>query len=53
MEQWEFYVVPTSELDQQLPTQKTISLKRLKTIATPIEYAALKEHILAIKKVGN
>lgn len=50
MEQWEFYVVPTKTLNEKFPTQKKLSLKPLRTIATPIGYVALKEHILAIKK---
>lgn len=32
MAQWTFYVLSTSELDQQVPTQKTIRLGRLKDL---------------------
>jgi len=32
--QWTFYVLSTSELDRQVPTQKTIRLGRLKTLGS-------------------
>lgn len=53
MQQWEFYVVPTILLNEKFPTQKKLSIKPLRAITSPIEYTALKEHILAIKKVEN
>lgn len=45
--QWTFYVLPTSELDRHVPTQKTIRLGRLtKDLgAHPCKYDALKAAI--------
>jgi hypothetical protein len=44
--QWTFYVLSTSELDRQVPTQKTIRLGRLKDLgAQPCTYGELKTAI--------
>lgn len=44
--QWTFYVLSTSELDRQVPTQKTIRLARLKDLgAHPCTYDELKTAI--------
>lgn len=41
--QWTFYVLSTSDLDRQVPTQKTIRLGRLKDLgAQPCTYDGLK-----------
>ena len=32
LSQWEFYVLPTKILDEKMPTQKTISLDRVKSL---------------------
>lgn len=44
LEQWDFYVVPTIELDK-LGAQKTISLNVLKNITDAISYNQLKDKI--------
>lgn len=44
LEQWDFYVVPTIDLDK-LGTQKTISLSVLKKIADAVSYNQLKNKI--------
>lgn len=46
MAQWTFYVLSTSELDRQVPTQKTIRLGALKALgAHPCTYDELKAAI--------
>ena len=39
--QWEFYVVPTRVLDTQFGEARSISLARLRTLATPVAIAEL------------
>ncbi|TCN20476.1 hypothetical protein [Mesobacillus foraminis] len=48
--QWEFYVVPTHDLDHWYPQQKTISLSSLARIAEPVSYKGLQETIERIIK---
>ena len=47
MEQWEFYVVPTIDLDNYKRSQHSITLKSLNKIAEPISYDSLE---IKIKK---
>lgn len=42
---WEFYIVPTTILDERFPTQKTISLSSLSKIAKPVRYCEIKPKI--------
>ncbi len=39
---WEFYVVPTSEIDNRFKDQKSISLSVLKEISKSVKYSELK-----------
>lgn len=49
LNQWDFYVLPTSVLNEKCETQKTIGLSRLKSFgAKPIKYAELAASIHAI-----
>ena len=52
--QWTFYVLSTSELDRQVPTQKTIRLGALKALgAHPCTYDELKAAIDAAAAVNR
>ena len=42
---WEFYVMPTSEINKIFPTQKSISLSVLQKHCKPVAYQNLKETI--------
>lgn len=42
MEQWDFYVVPTQQLDSLYPNQKSIGLGPLRKLVRPISYRELK-----------
>lgn len=49
LNQWDFYVLPTSVLNENCETQKTIGLKRLESLgAKPIKYAELAASIDAV-----
>lgn len=46
LDQWEFYVVPTSVLDAEVPKQKTVSLSRLKALnPSRVQFGKLREAI--------
>jgi hypothetical protein len=45
MEQWEFYVVPTIDLDNYKRSQHSITLKSLNKVAKPISYPGLQDKI--------
>lgn len=50
MENWEFYVLPTSVLNDRLPLQKTLSLSRLVSLAErPVDIFALRDAVTALK----
>ncbi len=42
---WEFYVVPTAVINQECGDQKSVSLSRVQTFASPITYRELREEI--------
>lgn len=42
LDQWEFYVLATVELDEHFGSQKTVTLSRLKEFASPIHFGELK-----------
>ncbi len=46
LEQWDFYVVPTSIFDSYEGSKTVISLKGLQSLTTAISYCRLKEEIL-------
>ena len=48
MEQWAFYVLPTSVLNDSYPNQKSIGLKALQKITAAVEYDKLREKISMI-----
>ncbi|MDV7187417.1 hypothetical protein R3X25_09005 [Lutibacter sp. TH_r2] len=50
MEQWDFYVLPTCQLNSALKDQSTVSLNSLKKIANAIEYSELGKKITAAHK---
>lgn len=47
---WEFYVVPTAVINQECGDQKTVSLSRVRSFASPVTYSELRA---AIDKVIN
>lgn len=48
LEQWEFYVVPTKIILEKCGTNKTISLEKIRSIASKIDYNRLKETVDSI-----
>lgn len=42
---WEFYVISTDRLNQQLGSQKSLALSKLRKISTPLSFTALKQRI--------
>jgi hypothetical protein len=50
LENWEFYVLPTSVLNERLPFQKTLSLSRLASLAEkPVGVFALRDTVTALQ----
>ncbi|MDY4488820.1 MAG: hypothetical protein SPE18_12355 [Candidatus Limivicinus sp.] len=45
LEHWEFYVIPTAVINRECSDGKTISLSRVRKIASPTSYNDLKEEI--------
>ena len=45
LENWEFYVVPTSLINEKCGEQKTISLSRIGKMTNKVDYSQLKEKI--------
>lgn len=45
LENWEFYVVPTSIVNEQCEDGKTVSLSRVQKMADKVDYAHLKEKV--------
>lgn len=53
---WEFYVVPTGVIDEELGNQKTVGLGRIKALTDSVGYSHLRERVdeaLANKKSGE
>ena len=50
MEQWDFYVLPTYQLDNYKRSQSSIMLNSLRKLTQPIQYIELKEKIIAAYK---
>ena len=42
---WDFYVVPTSVIDEELGGQKTVGLGRIAALADPVPYGRLRERV--------
>lgn len=42
---WEFYVIPTKIINEKCGNNKSISLNRVKKLASPLKYNDLKEYI--------
>ena len=52
LDQWEFYIVPTSVLDKECTTQKTIGLERVKSLAKEaVKYDQIADAIAGLKIV--
>ena len=49
--QWEFYVVSTHRIEQELGDQKSVSLSRIQSMCKPVEYHALKDWVDS--EIGN
>ena len=49
LEQWEFYVVPTSLLDEKLGSQKSIALGRLKSLVESCSFNDINQNIKPLK----
>ena len=49
MDQWEFYVVPTPDLNERFKDQKTVSLGPLKAIAKAVAYGQIKDQFVRRK----
>lgn len=45
MEQWDFYVLPTSRLDNYERSQSSITLNSLRNLTEPCSYSELKSEI--------
>ncbi len=50
MAQWEFYLLPTSELNEYKRSQSSITLTSLQKLTDAISYSQLKESIDSLKK---
>ncbi len=54
VDQWRFYVLPTSVLDARTRSQHSIALKSLEGLAgPPVEYARLRDTVDAVAAPGN
>ena len=50
LDQWEFYILPTSVLDEKCPTQKTIGLSRLLTLGPKVvKYGGIADAIVNLQ----
>jgi hypothetical protein len=49
---WEFYIVATEELNRRFGGQKSLSLARLRTIASAVAYSELRRSIDGVLGVG-
>ena len=45
LEHWEFYVIPTSVINDKCGDQKTISLSRIRKMSEKVDYSQLKEKV--------
>lgn len=45
LEQWEFYIVPTKKIKEMWGTNKTVSLQRIRSIASTLNYYQIKEAV--------
>ena len=45
LEHWEFYVIPTSLINEKCGEQKTISLSRIRKLAEKVDYCNLKDKV--------
>jgi len=45
LEEWEFYVVPTTVISEQLSGQKTVVHNRIKSLTDPVRYSHLVERV--------
>lgn len=45
LEHWEFYVVPTTAIEEHFGNQRSVALSRIREICNPVPYARLKEAI--------
>lgn len=53
VENWQFYVVPTVEIEQELGEQKSIGVKRIKAMCKPVGYDELKNRINCALKISD
>jgi hypothetical protein len=40
---WEFYVLSTAQIERELGKQKSVGIRRLKTLCSPVRYGKLKD----------
>jgi len=45
LEQWEFYLIRTSSLDELYPTNRKLGIRPLKQLASPIHYSKIKQNL--------
>jgi hypothetical protein len=45
LEKWEFYIVPTAVIDEELGNQKTVALGRTRALTNPVGYSRLRERV--------
>lgn len=50
---WQFYVVPTAQINQVCGEQKSLTLKRLESFGGPVEYSQLKARIDQVLGLGT
>lgn len=53
MNQWEFYVLATSELNNYIRSQHSISLKSLKSLTVAISYTQIEETVIVKNKLNK
>jgi hypothetical protein len=50
---WQFYAVPTAQINQMLGDQKSLTLKRLESLGGPVQYLSLKARIDQVLGLGT
>jgi hypothetical protein len=45
---WEFYVLPTSELERNFPNAKSLSLSVLRRLVRPVSFSSLRDQVDAV-----
>jgi hypothetical protein len=46
LDQWAFYILPTQILDQKMGEKKSVSLKQLEALTSPVQFGHLRDQII-------